>query len=123
MKDKQIIAWQRLEGGLILAGSLWWFHLNSGSWLLFLLFLFSFDISCIGYVKNPKVGAFLYNLGHSLVVPLTITVFAHPGYKHHLFNFALIWVAHIGMDRLFGFGLKYDDGFGHTHLGIIGKKK
>jgi Domain of unknown function (DUF4260) len=30
---------------------------------------------------------------------------------------ALVWLAHIGLDRLFGMGLKYNDGFTHTHLG------
>ena len=33
----------------------------------------------------------------------------------------LVWLAHIGMDRLLGYGLKYDDHFQHTHLGLIGK--
>jgi hypothetical protein len=32
---------------------------------------------------------------------------------------ALVWFAHIGMDRALGYGLKYDDAFTHTHLGII----
>ena len=123
MKDKQIIIWQRLEGALILAGSIWWFHLNSGNWWLFLLFLFSPDIFCLGYLKNTKAGAFFYNIGHSLVLPLFILLLSHPGYKHHVFNAALIWTAHIGMDRLLGFGLKYNDDFKHTHLGWIGKKK
>jgi hypothetical protein len=30
---------------------------------------------------------------------------------------ALIWLAHIGLDRLLGTGLKYNDRFTHTHLG------
>jgi hypothetical protein len=36
---------------------------------------------------------------------------------------ALVWFAHIGMDRALGYGLKYDDAFTHTHLGIIGASK
>jgi hypothetical protein len=122
-KDTQILWWQRAEGGFILAGALWWYHLNAGNWWLFLLFLFSVDISCLGYLKNPRVGAFFYNLGHSLILPITIMVFAHPGHMHHLFNAALIWAAHIGFDRMSGYGLKYQDSFKHTHLGMIGKKK
>lgn len=122
MKDKQIIIWQRLEGAVILAGASWWFHLNGGSWWLFLLFLFTPDIFCLGYLKNTKVGAFLYNFSHSLLVPLIIMLFSHPGYKYHVFNAALIWAAHVGMDRMLGFGLKYNDNFKHTHLGWIGRK-
>ena len=30
---------------------------------------------------------------------------------------ALVWLAHIGLDRLLGMGLKYNDRFAHTHLG------
>jgi hypothetical protein len=33
---------------------------------------------------------------------------------------ALIWLAHIGIDRALGYGLKYASGFGFTHLGRIG---
>jgi hypothetical protein len=34
---------------------------------------------------------------------------------------SLIWFAHIGCDRALGYGLKYSQGFGYTHLGRIGK--
>ena len=39
-----------------------------------------------------------------------------------LLPFALIWVNHIGIDRLMGYGLKYPAGFGWTHLGRLGKR-
>jgi len=29
---------------------------------------------------------------------------------------ALVWLAHIGFDRFFGYGLKYPTGFKDTHL-------
>jgi hypothetical protein len=35
---------------------------------------------------------------------------------------AIILFAHISMDRALGYGLKYEDSFHHTHLGIIGKQ-
>ena len=35
-------------------------------------------------------------------------------------SIALIWAAHIGIDRALGFGLKYPDAFSSTHLGGIG---
>ncbi len=31
----------------------------------------------------------------------------------------LIWSAHIGMDRMFGYGLKYSRAFKDTHLNRI----
>ncbi|CAN5415045.1 DUF4260 domain-containing protein [soil metagenome] len=106
MKDTQTARWKKLEGALILAGSMWWYHLNSGNWWLFALFLFSFDVFSLGYYINKRVGIFLDNLGHTLVAPLIIMLFATPGYHHHLFNFALIWTSHIGLDRSFGLGLE-----------------
>ena len=36
---------------------------------------------------------------------------------------ALIWFAHIGFDRMLGYGLKHGAGFRFTHLGRIGKDK
>ena len=36
-------------------------------------------------------------------------------------SLAMIWLAHIGIDRALGYGLKYQTGFAFTHLGRIGK--
>ena len=35
------------------------------SWTTFLIFILVPDISIIGYLKGPKVGAFVYNFGHN----------------------------------------------------------
>jgi hypothetical protein len=35
---------------------------------------------------------------------------------------ALIWLAHIGMDRSLGYGLKLPTAFQDTHLGRIGRR-
>lgn len=115
------IFWLRLEGLLILALSVSKYRDFGGSWWWFAGLLFVFDLSILGYLKNPKLGAFLYNLGHSLAVPLLLMLFAHSGYHYHWFNFLLIWTSHIGLDRMLGYGLKYDDKFTHTHLGWIGR--
>jgi hypothetical protein len=50
----------------------------------------------------------LMTTGFGLASPLTLSI-------------ALIWLAHIGIDRALGYGLKYVAGFGFTHLGRIGK--
>lgn len=84
--------------------------------VLFLLLLFVPDISMIGYLLNTRMGAIIYNVGHYIGLPsilLTISI---------VFNFsiliqiAMIWLAHIFMDRAFGFGLKYDKDFKETHI-------
>jgi len=37
-------------------------------------------------------------------------------------SIAMIWLAHIGIDRALGYGLKYSTGFNFTHLGRIGRR-
>ena len=41
---------------------------------------------------------------------------AKPRYR---FQIALIWAAHIGVDRVLGYGLKYPTAFRDTHLGPV----
>ena len=105
--------------GLFVVSTAMYFLLGY-SWLIFLLMIFSFDISMIGYLVNKKFGAILYNIGHSLFLPLFLLLFAV--FYHHQISllFALVWFAHIGMDRAMGYGLKSLDGFTETHLGKIG---
>jgi hypothetical protein len=65
------------------------------------------------------VGAAVYNLGHSYPAPAVLGVLAVAGSSPLWEAVALIWFAHIGMDRALGYGLKYDDSFTHTHLGWL----
>ncbi len=81
------------------------------------------DITILGYGINPKVGAFIYNIGHSYSLPLFLGTLGLLRQDLNISIMALIWLAHIGMDRMCGFGLKYSDEFKHTHLGIIGEGK
>jgi hypothetical protein len=87
--------------------------------LLVPLVLFLPDLFMVGYVASTRVGATIYNAGHSYVGPaalwLVAAVVGSPGTKAA----ALVWAAHIGMDRALGYGLKYPDSFRNTHLGRI----
>lgn len=111
---------QRLEGAAIFVAALLIFIKFDYSLIWFLLFLLVPDISMIGYLWGNRAGAWIYNIGHSLVVPLTLGTFAL--LAEHLLSggITLVWLAHIGMDRAFGYGLKSTQGFRHTHLGTIG---
>ncbi len=70
----------------------------------------------LGYLRNPRLGAMLYNLGHSTILPFALIgpgfVLSHPT----ALAIGLIWLAHVGFDRAAGYGLKYADAFKHTHL-------
>ena len=61
------------------------------------------------------------NVAHNYILPLALAGFATLTDRREALPYALIWIAHIGLDRALGYGLKYGSGFGHTHLGWIGK--
>jgi hypothetical protein len=115
------ILFQRLEGAAIfIAATSIYFH-HQLSWVWYVLLLFSFDIFMLGYAANSRVGAWVYNLGHSMVFPalLAIVCVFHGG--DLLLGLTCLWFAHIGIDRALGYGLKLSSGFKDTHLGTIGK--
>jgi hypothetical protein len=79
------------------------------------------DVSMVGYLISKSFGAFLYNIGHSVIGPtMLVGMFVLTGSDWALFV-SLIWLFHIFADRTLGYGLKHSTGFEHTHLGHIGK--
>lgn len=122
--NKLPIIFERFEGAvLFVAMSGLFFALHGGVWT-YILVLLAVDLSMIGYVAGPKVGAIVYNLFHNLAGPVLLLGLGLLS-SHLLFlsSWALIWIAHIGADRALGLGLKYPDSFGHTTLGQMGSKK
>ncbi|MCU1586822.1 MAG: conserved rane protein of unknown function, partial [Frankiales bacterium] len=77
--------------------------------------------SAVGYARSTRTGAAFYNLAHSYPAPALLGAVAVATSDHLWQAVALVWLAHIGMDRALGYGLKYDDSFKHTHLGSIGR--
>jgi hypothetical protein len=115
------IAYQRLEGLAIFFIATFVFFQSDFSWLAYILLLFAFDISMIGYVVNTRVGAYVYNFGHSFIVPALLVAAYTLTDSRLALGLACLWFAHIGIDRALGYGLKFTSGFQHTHLGKIGK--
>jgi hypothetical protein len=113
---------QKLEGLAVLIVVLIAYQQAQFSWWYFFLIILLFDISMIGYAFSKKAGAIVYNIGHSFVGPLLLLGLWLLQNNSALLMISLIWIAHIGMDRAFGYGLKLPKGFKHTHLGEIGKK-
>lgn len=112
----------RLESFVLLAIVIYAYYIFEGSWIVFGLALFTFDVSMLGYLINNKVGAGIYNLGHSYVLPGLLMLVGYANDIRWLVLFALIWLAHISLDRALGYGLKLRD-FHHTHLGTIDKSR
>jgi hypothetical protein len=94
-------------------------HGDYALWPLF-VFLLAPDLSFVGYAAGPRLGAFAYNAAHTYVLPVALAagclLAGDPGLPVQI---ALIWGAHIGIDRLLGYGLKYPTAFKDTHLGRI----
>jgi hypothetical protein len=113
----------RLEGLALALACLWLYSLFHQSWWLFAVLILAPDLSMLGYLAGPKVGAALYNAVHSwiLVVALFFLAF-YPGSGDPLYlSIPFILGVHIGVDRALGFGLKHRTGFKDTHLGRLGK--
>ena len=104
------------EGFAVLTVSVAAFHQLNGSWLWFFLLLLWPDVFMLGYLLNPRVGAALYNVMHTELLPLYIGGAAIFEGWHNVVLFTLIWLAHIGMDRALGYGLKYPTFFKDTHF-------
>jgi len=111
----------RIEGAVVLtAAVLVWAQAEVGSWLLFALVFLLPDLSMLGYVRGPRVGALTYNLAHTYTAPALLGALGLAGAPQALWRFAIVWVAHIGFDRLMGYGLKHSTHFRDTHLGAWG---
>ncbi len=106
----------RAEGATLLALSMLLYDLNEGSWLLFVLLFLVPDVSMLGYLVGSRVGATSYNLFHTYAAPGLLTALGLLSQSPPVVSVALVWFAHIGFDRMVGFGLKYPTGFFDTHL-------
>ena len=113
--------WLRFEGLILFGVAIVTFAGQNQKWWLFPLLLLVPDIFMIGYLANSRVGAFFYNLGHSYMAPALMVFFAWRAESKLAMALGFIWLGHIGWDRFFGYGLKYDSDFKHTHLGDLNK--
>jgi hypothetical protein len=109
----------RLEGlALGAAAIVLYFHEDFG-WVLFLVLVLAPDLSFAGYVFGPKVGALAYDAVHTEIFPLALGTLGVVAGSASATKVALIWLAHIGVDRLLGYGLKYPTAFEDTHLSRV----
>jgi hypothetical protein len=112
-------AFLRLEALAAAALSAVFYARTGASWWLFAALWLTPDLSMLGYLGGARLGARIYNSIHSYVTPATLAVTALLLHSPALLPFALIWINHIAVDRLLGYGLKYPAGFKWTHLGPL----
>lgn len=113
----------RAEGMVVLAAATALYFLTGGAWWLFAVLLFVPDLSFFAYGAGNRVGAVVYNMAHTYIVPLLLGLASIVQESELAQHIALIHFAHIGLDRALGYGLKYASGFKHTHLGELGGRR
>lgn len=113
----------RLEGLGVMALSAWAFGQTGLGWGWFAGLFLAPDLLMFGYLGGRKLGAAAYNLGHSYIGPMILLALGLGLHIQPLLGLGLIWTTHIGFDRALGYGLKYSDGFGFTHLGANRKAR
>jgi hypothetical protein len=107
----------RAEGAALLIAAIAAYSALDAGWLLFAALFLAPDLFMLGYAANTRFGAAIYNLGHSTIPPLALIGLGWIAATPLVMALGLVWLAHIGFDRLIGYGLKYGDAFKHTHLG------
>ena len=75
----------------------------------------------VGYLGSPRLGAVTYNAAHNLVTALVVVAIGWVTAIAALALFGAVLIAHVGMDRALGYGLKLPTDFKDTHLGRIGR--
>ena len=123
MAGSHVQIFLRLEGLAVAVVSALFYARTGPSWWLFAALWLLPDLSMLGYLGGPKLGARIYNAIHSYVTPGTLAASAILLKSPALLPYAFVWINHIGVDRLMGYGLKYPQGFGWTHLGRLGKRR
>jgi hypothetical protein len=113
----------RMEGLAVFALAVSAFHLLGGNWWLFAALILAPDLSMLGLLASYRTGARVYNVAHTYTLPLALGAIGWLAGTAWLVSVALIWIAHIGIDRALGYGLRYPAAEQATHLGWIGKAK
>jgi hypothetical protein len=115
--------WLRLEGLAVLGAGVAGFLALGLPWYLFAALLLLPDASAAGYLRGPRVGAFVYNAVHDLFTGAAIAGIGLALGSVPVMAIGAILVAHSGMDRAAGYGLKLPTSFQDTHLGRIGRDR
>ena len=106
----------RLEGACYAIAALLIYWQQGFSWWFFAILILVPDLSMLGFLAGPRIGAICYNIVHSTIGPWALLFYCYWRPTDLILSIVLIWFIHIGVDRALGYGLKYPDDFKHTHL-------
>lgn len=108
-----------VESAVTLVAAVVLYQIHGGSWWLFGALILAPDLFMVGYAAGPRVGAFVYNLAHMYAGPAILATVGIAVEDDLLISIAIVWLAHIAMDRMIGYGLKYATGFKDSHLSRV----
>jgi len=106
----------RLEAALAASVAIGIYAWLGFSWWLFAALILTPDLFMLGYLAGPRIGAATYNFGHTYIVPAALGAAGFLLHEPMIMAVAAIWTAHIGLDRVMGYGLKLPGSFKATHL-------
>jgi hypothetical protein len=106
----------QLKAAAVAIAAVTLFFIQDGSWLLFAALILAPDLAMLGFLVKRETGVFCYNIAHTYIWPMTLLGIGFFLSQPLLMSIALIWIAHVAVDRAIGYGLKYPTGFKHTHL-------
>ncbi|MCI0583467.1 MAG: DUF4260 domain-containing protein [Chloroflexi bacterium] len=115
--------WLRAEGVVAFIGGIALWLILDQPWPLFVVLLFVPDVSMLGYVSGPHAGAIAYNVAHNWATAGGLLLLGFVAEVGALILAGTVLLAHVGIDRALGYGLKYPTSFQDTHLGRIGRRR
>lgn len=114
---KLVQALLHLEGLVIGSAAIWLFFTETGlNWVWLAVLFLAPDLAFAGIAFGRPAATRAYNLAHNYVAPVALGVAALATGQQLLVGLALIWAAHIGVDRFAGYGLKYSLAPKATHI-------
>lgn len=118
------ITWQRIEGALVALAALVVAGYMQPGWPAWFwpLALLAPDLSALGYLAGPRIGAQLYNAGHLYAGGLLLALAGLLAGAPVVVAAGAVWLVHVGADRALGYGLKHPTSFNDTHLGPVGRR-
>jgi hypothetical protein len=109
----------RAEGAMVLIASVLAYRALHASWVWFAVLFLTPDLGMLGYLAGVKAGSACYNALHTYLLPLGMGALCFATHQLAPMPWLLIWIAHIGFDRMADYGLKYATAFKDTHLGRV----
>ncbi len=92
-------------GAALLLPCLLLYGLLGTGWGLFALLVLAPDLAALGFLAGPRWGAHAYNTTHRALTPALLVGIGVVVGVSLAASLGLIWLTHIAIDRLLGYGL------------------